>query len=60
MARIVSNNGSTGEFDLIEALERALLLARKDCSALTAHLIEMAILNESYGILEHIDTDGQA
>lgn len=60
MARNVSSKGLVGEFDLIEVLEQALSLARKDRSALTAHLLEMAILNESRGILEHVDTDGQA
>lgn len=60
MMRKVSSTRSKGEFDLIDSLERALYLARADSSQLTAHLLEMALLNEGRGILERATPDGQA
>lgn len=60
MVRTVSNNDSVIEIDLIDALERALSLARKDQRTLTAHLLEMAILNESRAIFEQAAPHGQA
>lgn len=57
--RAVSSNDSQDKPDLIDILEHALLLARRDRSALTAHLLEMAILNETGSILEHGDTHAQ-
>lgn len=60
MANAVPNNNSQGKDDLIDALELALSLARKDRRSLTAHIIEMALLNESRAILEQAAPHGQA
>lgn len=47
-------------YDLIDALECALKKAQDVASPLTAHIIRMAILNETGGLLYNSQRDGQA